>query len=81
MRILILSRSATLYSTTRLVLAARARGHEVDVSDALQFYLCVKRGRPEIYFRGGPPARYDLVIPASARRSRATASRWCVTSR
>jgi ribosomal protein S6--L-glutamate ligase len=63
MRILILSRSATLHSTTRLVLAARARGHEVDVADVLQFYLCVKRGRPEIYFRGAPPPRYDLVIP------------------
>ncbi len=63
MRILILSRSATLYSTTRLVLAARARGHEVEVADALNFYLCVKRGRPEIYYRGGPPPRFDLVIP------------------
>ena len=63
MRILILSRSASLYSTTRLVLAARARGHEVDVADALQFYLCVKRGRPEIYFRGGKTPRYDVVVP------------------
>lgn len=63
MRILILSRSATLYSTTRLVLAARARGHEVDVADALQFYLCVKRGRPEIYYRGEEPPRYDIIIP------------------
>jgi ribosomal protein S6--L-glutamate ligase len=62
-RILILSRSATLYSTTRLVLAARARGHEVDVADALQFYLCVKRGRPEIYYRGEEPPRYDIIIP------------------
>jgi ribosomal protein S6--L-glutamate ligase len=62
-RILILSRSATLYSTTRLVLAARARGHEVDVADALQFYLCVKRGRPEIYYRGEAPPRYDIIIP------------------
>jgi len=63
MRILILSRSATLYSTTRLVLAARARGHEVDVADVLQFYLVVKRGRPEIFYRGQHPPRYDLVIP------------------
>jgi ribosomal protein S6--L-glutamate ligase len=63
MRILILSRSATLYSTTRLVLAARARGHEVEVADALQFYLCVRRGRPEIYLRGAPAPDYDIVLP------------------
>ena len=31
MRLLVLSRNASLYSTSRLVLAARARGHEVTV--------------------------------------------------
>ena len=63
MRILVLSRSSSLYSTTRLVLAARARGHEVDVADVLQFHLCVKRGRPEMYLRGAAPPHYDVVIP------------------
>ena len=63
MRILVLSRSSSLYSTTRLVLAARARGHKVDVADVLQFHLCVKRGRPEMYLRGAVPPHYDVVIP------------------
>lgn len=63
MRILVLSRSSTLYSTTRIVLAARARGHEVEVADPLQFQLCVKRGRPEMYRASGGIPRYDVVVP------------------
>lgn len=63
MRILILSRNASLYSTSRLVLAARARGHEVAVADPLDFHLVVSRGRPSMYLgdRLAPPA--DIVVP------------------
>ena len=63
MRFLVLSRNATLYSTSRLVLAARARGHEVTVVDPLDFHLVVSRGRPSMYLGNDPVSRYDLVIP------------------
>lgn len=63
MRVLILSRNASLYSTSRIVLAARARGHEVNVVDPLEFQIVVSRGRPSLYVGGAPVPRYDVVIP------------------
>jgi ribosomal protein S6--L-glutamate ligase len=63
MRILVLSRNASLYSTSRLVLAARARGHEVTVADPLDFHVVVSRGRPSLFLGDAPPPETDLVIP------------------
>jgi ribosomal protein S6--L-glutamate ligase len=63
MRFLVLSRNASLYSTSRIVLAARARGHEVNVIDPLEFQIVVSRGRPSLLAGGAAVARYDIVIP------------------
>jgi ribosomal protein S6--L-glutamate ligase len=63
MRLLVLSRNATLYSTSRLVLAARARGHEVTVADPLDFHIVVSRGRPAMFLGHSPVPHADLVIP------------------
>jgi ribosomal protein S6--L-glutamate ligase len=63
LRILVLSRNASLYSTSRLVLAARARGHEVTVADPLDFHLVVSRGRPSMFLGDGPAPHADIVIP------------------
>lgn len=63
MRILVLSRNASLYSTSRIVLAARARGHDVNVIDPLEFQIVVSRGRPSMLAGGVAVARYDIVIP------------------
>lgn len=63
MRVLILSRSATLYSTSRLVLAGRSRGHEVTVADPLDFRVVVSRGRPAMFLGQNPVPETDLVIP------------------
>jgi ribosomal protein S6--L-glutamate ligase len=63
MRFLVLSRNASLYSTSRIVLAARARGHEVSVIDPLEFQIVVSRGRPSLLVGGEPVERYDIVIP------------------
>ena len=41
MRILILSRKSTIYSTRRLMEAAQTRGHEVTVVDPLEISLVV----------------------------------------
>lgn len=63
MRILVLSRNASLYSTSRIVLAARARGHQVTVADPLGFQIVVSRGMPSLLFGTRPVEDVDLVIP------------------
>src|SRR5690348_9435009 len=63
MRLLVLSRNATLYSTRRLVLAARARGHQVSVADPLDFRIVISRGRPSLYLGDRPAPHADLVLP------------------
>src|SRR6516225_4995508 len=63
MRIVILSRNETLYSTRALVDAARSRGHDVRVLDTLQFDIRVSRGNPELFYQGVPVGGIDAVIP------------------
>lgn len=63
MRLLILSRNASLYSTSRLVLAARSRGHEVSVADPLDFHVVISRGTPAMFLGEEPVPHVDLVIP------------------
>jgi ribosomal protein S6--L-glutamate ligase len=63
MKIAILSRNARLYSTRRLVDAARERGHEVRVLDVLRCYMNITSMRPEIHYRGEVIEGYDAVIP------------------
>jgi len=63
MRLLVLSRNATLYSTSRLVLAARSRGHDVTVADPLDFRIVVSRGRPSMFLGGKAAPDCDLVLP------------------
>ncbi len=63
MKIAILSRSPEAYSTKRLVEAAEARGHEVDLQDVLKFSISLEEGYPDIHRRGKPLPQYDAVIP------------------
>lgn len=63
MHIVILSRSPSLYSTSRLTLAARARGHHVRVIDPLEVQIVVRSGRPALFVTGADLPRVDLVIP------------------
>lgn len=63
MRCLVLSRNASLYSTSRIVLAARSRGHEVSVIDPLAFQIVVSRGGPQLLAGGAELPHFDLVIP------------------
>ncbi len=63
MRFLVLSRNASLYSTSRIVLAARARGHQVTVIDPLDFQIVVERNKPSLLVGGSAVPRYDIVIP------------------
>ncbi len=63
MRIAILSRNRKLYSTARLVDAARARGHEAQVVDTLGCYMNIVSHRPTIHYKGRQLDAFDAVIP------------------
>lgn len=62
MRIAILSRNATLYSTKRLVEAAEARSHEVRVIDYLRCYMDITAHNPKVFY-GGQSLHFDAIIP------------------
>jgi ribosomal protein S6--L-glutamate ligase len=61
-KIAILSRSSSLYSTARLKEAATDRGHEVTVVDYLRCYMEISARRPKVLYRG-EEVRPDAVIP------------------
>lgn len=63
MKFAILSRNGRLYSTRRLVEAARARGHTVRVLDPLRCYMRISAGGFSMHHKGRPLAGYDAVIP------------------
>jgi ribosomal protein S6--L-glutamate ligase len=63
MRIAILSRDATLYSTTRLREAGEARGHEVKIIDYLRCYMNITARRPTVIFQGKELEQFDAIIP------------------
>ncbi len=63
MKIGILSRNSKLYSTRRLVEAAKLRGHDVQVIDILRCYMNVSSQQPAIYYKNKPLGDIDAVIP------------------
>lgn len=62
MRIGVLSRRSSLYSTDRLRAAGRERGHDVEVVDYLRCTMNIATGKPSVMYRGAPLA-FDAVIP------------------
>lgn len=63
MKLAILSRNSKLYSTKRLVEAARVRGHSVRVLDPLRCYLRITSSGFAMHYKGRSIAGYDVVIP------------------
>jgi ribosomal protein S6--L-glutamate ligase len=63
MKLAILSRNAKLYSTQRLVQAARARGHTVRVLDPLRCYMKIAPNQFQLNYKGKPLKGIDAVIP------------------
>jgi ribosomal protein S6--L-glutamate ligase len=63
LKLAILSRDASLYSTTRLREAAEQRGHEAKVVDYLRCYLNITSRRPTVQFQGRELEGFDAVIP------------------
>ena len=62
MRIAILSRRPSLYSTTRLKEAGKNRGHEMFVVDYLRCYMDITSRRPQVIYQG-EPLKVDAIIP------------------
>jgi ribosomal protein S6--L-glutamate ligase len=63
MKIAVLSRNASLYSTRRLVEAGEQRGHEMVVIDHLKCYVSIEKSNPEIHYEGKSLDGIDAVIP------------------
>lgn len=65
MKIAILSRNKKLYSTSRLVEAAQARGHEATVLDHLHCFMDITSSRPSIHYKNQEFTQddFDAVIP------------------
>jgi len=63
MKLAILSRNLTCYSTRRLREAAIQRGHKVKVLNTLKFAIDLAKGKPNLYFRQKELTLYDAVLP------------------
>ena len=63
MKFAILSRNGKLYSTRRLVEAARERGHSVRVLDPLRCYMRISSAGFDMRYKGKPLAGYAAVVP------------------
>lgn len=63
MNIKILSRNSQLYSTRRLVEAAKKRKHDVEVIDPLKCDIVIEKRKPNIYYKGEYIVDTDAIIP------------------
>ena len=63
MKIAILSRDETLYSSRRRRDEAAARGHAVQIIDPLSCYMNINSASPAVHYRGEPLAHVDAVVP------------------
>ena len=63
MKLAILSRNSKLYSTRRLVEAARQRGHSARVLDPLRCYMRIDKESFALRYKGQSLAGYGAVIP------------------
>ncbi|ASC69201.1 C30S ribosomal protein S6/L-glutamate ligase [Halomicronema hongdechloris C2206] len=63
MKIAILSRDGSLYSTKRLKETGVERGHDVFVIDHLRCYMDITAHSPKVLYQGKPLVDIDAVIP------------------
>jgi len=63
MKIAVLSRNSSLYSTRRLVEEGRRREHDVSVIDCLHCYMNISADSPGIHYRGRVLESFDAIIP------------------
>ena len=63
MKIVMLARNPSLYSHRRIVEAARARGHDIDVINTLHVHMNITSNKPLLRHGGRTLPTYDAVIP------------------
>lgn len=63
MNIIILSRNPNLYSTKRLIEAAKQRKHTVEVIDPLKCEIIIEKKNPAVIYKGKPLTNIDAIIP------------------
>jgi ribosomal protein S6--L-glutamate ligase len=63
MKLAMLARNPNLYSHRRIVAAARARGHQVDVINTLHVHMNITSSKPTLWHGGRVLPAYDAVIP------------------
>jgi ribosomal protein S6--L-glutamate ligase len=63
MKLVMLARNPSLYSHRRIVEAARARGHDIDVINTLHVHVSITSNKPVLRHGGRTLRRYDAVIP------------------
>lgn len=63
MNIVVLSTNSKLYSTRRLIEAARQRGHEAEVMNHAQCYVVIESGDPKVYYGDHAIENVDAIIP------------------
>lgn len=63
MKIAILSRKRSLYSTNALVEAGKAAGHDMRVIDPLRCYMNIASHNPMIHYKGEDLSDIDAIIP------------------
>jgi ribosomal protein S6--L-glutamate ligase len=63
MKIAMLARNPALYSHRRLVDAAQARGHTIEVLNTLRCTVHIASHRPTVFYNGAAVAKYDAIIP------------------
>lgn len=63
MKIAILSRKPSLYSTRRLREAGEQRGHEMHVVDYLRCYMNITAHKPQVLYQKKALTDFDAVIP------------------
>lgn len=63
MKLALMCRNPDLYSHKRIVEAAEAKGHEIEVINHLRCYVNITSHRPQIHYHGKVLPKYDAVIP------------------
>lgn len=63
MKMAILTRDSTLYSSQRLRAAAEARGHQIAMIDPLSCYMNINAALPAVHYQGEILGHFDAVIP------------------
>lgn len=63
MRFVMLARNPSLYSHRRLIEAAEARGHRLEIINTLHVHMNITSNRPVLRFGGQELPLYDAVIP------------------